>query len=84
MIRGVDDLLEDLGAPPRDQIGMNENLPDYERRAFDALSVPSLPDAVARTAGLSIPEAVGALIRLELAGLARSVGGRYERTYARS
>jgi DNA processing protein len=83
MIRGADDLLEDLGFaaearaddPPID-------LPDHERRAWSALGGPSLPDVVARTARLSIPDAVAALIGLELRGLVRSSGGRYERTLA--
>ena len=83
MIRGADDLLQDLGfdvgaptqEPPID-------LPDHERRAWSALAGPSLPDVVARGARLSIPDAVAALIRLELRGLVRSVGGRYERTLA--
>ncbi len=57
-------------------------LPDTERRAWTALIVPSLPDVVARSARLSIPDAVAALVRLELRGLVRSVGGRYERTLA--
>ena len=83
MIRGVDDLLHDLGldvglAASRAPVG----LPDDELRAFDALEMTMLPDAVARSAGLTIPEAVAALIRLELRGLVRGVGGRYERTFA--
>ncbi|MEO8422360.1 MAG: DNA-processing protein DprA [Actinomycetota bacterium] len=83
MIRGADDLLHDLGVtvpaegerpdPPIE-------LPDNERRAWSALAEPLLPDAVARTALLSLPDAVAALIRLELRGLVRSAGGRYERT----
>ena len=84
MIRGADDLLVDLGIvtdtvveelaePPIE-------LPDDERRAWRALVEPSLPDIVARSARLSIPDAVAALIRLELRGLVRSGGGRYERT----
>jgi len=39
---------------------------------------------VARGLGLSIPQAVSALIRLELRGFVRSTGGRYERTLAGS
>jgi DNA processing protein len=82
MIRGADDLLADLAvgellmrAPPPD-------LPEAERRSYEALAGPSLPDAVARAAGLSIPDVMSALINLELRGLVRSVGGRYERTLA--
>ena len=83
MIRGADDLLEDLGItvpghdrhpdPPID-------LPEDEHRVWTSLAEPSLPDAVARAAVLTLPDAVAALIRLELRGLVRSTGGRYERT----
>lgn len=81
LIRGADDLLTDLGA----MVGVQgsagaPDLPDLERRAIDVLTVPLLPDAVARAAGLAIPDAVTALIGLELRGLVRSAGGRYERT----
>ena len=80
MIRGAADLVADLGytfevvaaEPPPD-------LPEDEDRAWRALVEASLPETVARAAGLSIPDAVGALVRLELRGLVRSVGGRYER-----
>ncbi len=81
LIRGADDLLHDLGiegavppAPPPD-------LDDAERRVWDALSAGSLPDAIARDAGVSIPDAVTTLIQLELRGLIVSVGGRYERRH---
>lgn len=84
LIRGADDLLADLGygqaraddaVPPAD-------LFDTELRVWQALATASLPDGVARTAGIAIPEAVTLLIRLELRGLVRGVGGRYERTLA--
>jgi DNA processing protein len=80
MIRGADDLLFELGydrRPPSPE--GPPNLPWDERRVFERLAGPSLPDALARAASLSIPEAVAALIRLELRGLVRAVGGRYER-----
>jgi DNA processing protein len=81
LIRGADDLLADLGmAEVAQAADPPVDLPDTERRTWTALIVPSLPDVVARSAGLSIPDAVAALIRLELRGLVRSVGGRYERT----
>jgi DNA processing protein len=83
MIRGVDDLLDDLGYRDRPPAPDGPpGLPDDERRVFDRLAGPSLPDAVARAAGVSIPEAVASLIRLELRGLVRNVGGRYERRLA--
>ena len=79
MVRGADDLLADLGFASRLAVAAPPELPADQRRAYGALLGPSLPDSVARAAGLSIPEAVAALIGLELQGLVRSVGGRYER-----
>jgi DNA processing protein len=82
LIRGVDDVLHDLGVRPGDAaVATPPELPADERRAFQQLAAPSLPDAVARSCGLSIPDAVSALIALELKGLVRCVGGRYERTF---
>ena len=85
MIRGADDLLHDLGFDrrPPSADGPPE-LPPDERRVYERLSAPSLPDAVARSASVSIPDAVAALTRLELRGLIRNVGGRYERRLAPS
>ncbi len=82
MIRGADDLLHDLGfaGPTREDAEPPIDLPDDERRVWVRLAEPTLPDVVARDAALSIPDAVAALIRLELRGLVRSAGGRYERT----
>ena len=84
MIRGADDLLADLGVATDGVVDEHAEppiqLPEDERLAWRALVEPSLPDVVARSARLSIPDAVAALIRLELRGLVRSGGGRYERT----
>jgi DNA processing protein len=84
LIRGADDLLDDLGidrtAPPP----APPDLDDGERRVWNALSGGSLPDSVAREAGMSIPDAVTTLIQLELRGLIVSVGGRYERRHVSS
>jgi DNA processing protein len=83
LIRGVDDLLHDLELDVRTTPAPGPlGLPEDELRAFDALEMTMLPDAVARKARLTIPDAVAALIRLELRGLVRGVGGRYERTFA--
>jgi DNA processing protein len=81
MIRGTDDLLHDLGVDKRLAQAPPPQLDGDARRVWEALGGQSLPDAVARQAGLSIADAVGELIRLELRGLVRSVGGRYERRY---
>jgi DNA processing protein len=80
MIRGAQDLLEDLGvggveAPPP------PNLARDELRVWTALTEGMLPEAVATVAGMSIPESVATLIHLELRGLVVSAGGRYQRRY---
>jgi DNA processing protein len=67
LIRGADDLLLDLD--------------DDERAVWDVIDDGSLPDAVARGARLSIPDAVTVLLRLELRGLIVSEGGRYRRRH---
>jgi DNA processing protein len=79
MIRGADDLLTDLGLAGRTTMPAPDHLPEDERRVFEVLAGPCLPDAVARATGMSIPDAVSALIHLELRGVVRGVGGRYER-----
>ncbi len=82
MIRNADDLLADLGVAARMAQQPPPELPEHERRAYQALTSPALPDAVARRADLAIPQALTALLGLELRGLVRASGGRYERTLA--
>jgi DNA processing protein len=81
LIRGADDLLDDLGIDRTAPLPPPPDLDDRERRVWNALSGGSLPDAVAREAGISIPDAVTTLIQLELRGLITSIGGRYERRH---
>ncbi len=83
MIRGVGDLMEDLGygAAKRAEL-MTVRLPSDEVAVWRALDGPTLPERVAATAGMSVPDAVVALMRLEIHGLVRNVGGRYERRLA--
>jgi DNA processing protein len=84
LVRGAEDVLDDLGIEPaeRPEGAVPVGLPEDERKVFEALRTALLPDAVARETGLAMAEAVGALIRLELRGLVRGNGGRYERTFA--
>jgi DNA processing protein len=84
LIRGADEFLADLGytRARADDALPPAGLSDIELTIWRALATVSLPDGVARAVGLSIPEAVTYLIRLELRGLVRGVGGRYERTLA--
>jgi DNA processing protein len=86
LIRGADDLLADLGyaRAPADNAAVPAGLSDVELRVWRALATASLPDGVARAVGLAIPDAVTILIRLELRGLIRGVGGRYERCFTAS
>lgn len=83
MIRGPEDLLEDLGLEPGQTPlpGLGGLAPD-ERRALERLTAPTLPDRLAAELGAAVPETVSLLMRLELRGLVRAVGGRYEPTLA--
>lgn len=81
-IRGPADLLDDLGLPHDPAAAPLRELPPDERLVFDRLSEAMLPDAAAAAAGLPITRTVAALLDLEIRGLVRGVGGRYERVFA--
>jgi predicted Rossmann fold nucleotide-binding protein DprA/Smf involved in DNA uptake len=49
-----------------------------EQAALELVVGPVLPEAVARGLGVSVPEVLPLLLGLELKGLIRSVGGRFE------
>lgn len=81
MIRGAHDLLGDLGFDPGAVPAEGpEGLPEDERRALDTLMTPMLPESVAKAASMTVADAIAALIRLEIRGIVRGVGGRFERT----
>jgi DNA processing protein len=81
LIRGPADLLEDLGFEALEVEGVSlDGLPAAEGAILAALREPMLPDALSRAAGLSIPETMGAVARLEIRGLVEGNGGRYRRT----
>jgi predicted Rossmann fold nucleotide-binding protein DprA/Smf involved in DNA uptake len=83
MIRGAADLLLDLGYDPEvASTGAVQRLAEPDRRVLGTLSGPTLPEHPARVLGLPVPEVVAALMRMELVGLVRNVGGRYEATIA--
>jgi DNA processing protein len=85
MIRSAADLLEDLGVDV-DRAGRGpapEGLSGDERDVFEVLTGPMLPAVVAQAAGISQGDALSALIGLELRGLVRGNGGRFERTFRR-
>jgi DNA processing protein len=81
MIRGAEDLLHELGLElVAEQVVERLEISEDERRALAELTGPTLPDRVAAALGITIPHAVSLLMRLELRGLVRGVGGRYEST----
>jgi DNA processing protein len=84
MIRGADDLLEDLGLAARLSAEPPPNLEGDERSVYEALGASGLPDAIAAATGLTLPTVTTALLTLELKGLVRAVGGRFERRVARA
>jgi DNA processing protein len=79
MIRGADDLLEDLRIDA-DVVASRAELTLAEEAALDLLVGPTLPEHVGRGLGLSVSQVVALLMDLEMRGLVRSVGGRFEPT----
>lgn len=81
MIRDAGDLLDDLGVELRaEEVLERVDVAADERRVLDRLHGPTLPDRVAADLTLGVPEVVALLMRLELRGLVRNVGGRFEPT----
>ena len=85
LVRGPDDVLAwlDLWEPgkPGKRTAIPEDLPESQARALEAVAgEPVTVDAVAARSGLDAPAALSALMALELRGILRTVGGRYERT----
>src|SRR5262245_32839940 len=81
LIRGADDLLSDLGLDldsPKAQRRIE--LDPAESRVLAEVIEPTLPDRLAVALEMPVSEVVGTLIRLELRGFVRNVGGRFEAT----
>ncbi|HEX2088473.1 MAG TPA: DNA-processing protein DprA [Actinomycetota bacterium] len=92
-IRGPDDLLADLGlvsAPsmlemnPDGAPEISSKFSDAERRVWHALKATSAPDQLAPATGMPLSRVVAALTSLELNGMVRAIGGRYERRRSRT
>jgi DNA processing protein len=79
-IGGLEDLLHDLGVETAATSGEPLDLRDDERRVLAELRGATLPERIATALAMTAGETLGILMRLELRGLVRSVGGRYERT----
>jgi DNA processing protein len=95
LVRSADDVLSDLGlalaasgadggvgGPPGADSLAPPGLTQAEQEALTLLTGPLLPDQLARSMGCSIARMVPVLLQLELRGLVRNVGGRYERRLA--
>jgi DNA processing protein len=81
LIRGADDLLDDLGVDRELPPPAPPDLDGSEERVWNALAGRLLADAVARRARMSVPDTITTLVRLELRGLVMSSGGRFERRH---
>jgi DNA processing protein len=82
LIRGPDDLLQDLGLgalPPGGMHTLPRDCSTAESAVWEALTAPSTPDVLSATTGLPLPEVIPALVGLELRGYVVQVGGRYQR-----
>jgi DNA processing protein len=85
LLRGPDDLLQALGVGRPGQASLDDqDLSSDERSALAAVRGPVVPDRVAADLGCTVPDALALLLRLEMRGLVRSVGGRFERRFAGS
>lgn len=82
LVRDATDLLISLhldeAGTPTGSLRLEDASP-AERAALVHLTGPVLPERVAQKMGVSVPEAISLLIGLEMKGLVRSVGGRFER-----
>lgn len=81
MIRGAEDLLEELGLEPGSG-GRRAELTLAELAALRALTGPTLPEHVARELRIGLADALTLLMELEMRGFVRTVGGRFEATLA--
>lgn len=83
LVRSVDDVLAALGMDAGDgeDLEPSPGLSQDERRVFGAVTGTGMTlEAVAIQAGVPPGAAMAALVELELRGLVRAAGGRYERT----
>jgi DNA processing protein len=85
LIRGPDDLLSDLGLGAVRSDGSagrgapTAGLPEVQEALLEAVAGSVPTDVVAARTGRTVPEVLAGLMDLELRGLVRQVGGRYER-----
>jgi DNA processing protein len=80
LIRSAGDLLDDLGIERTERAITPEGLPPTESLVFGVLERAMMAEEVAVAAGVTLPEALGALMGLEVRGLITGEGGRYRPT----
>jgi len=80
LIRSAEDLLDDLKIERTQRVVSPEGLPAAEAAVFGVLERAMMADDVAAAAGLSLPDALGALMGLEMRGLITGEGGRFRTT----
>lgn len=89
LVRGTQDLLDDLhlgtvpsaGSGSPSAPGSPAALSTDEAVVWDVLLGPTTADAVAHAVGKPVSRVIGSLVGLELRGLVRQVGGRYQRRF---
>jgi DNA processing protein len=79
MIRGADDLLDDLGYSQRLLVEPPPTLEGDEAAVFGSVAASATADAIATATGLPMASVITTLLSLEMKGLVRNAGGRYER-----
>ena len=84
MIRGSADLLGDLGLADDRAAAIRAQMSLAEVAVTDLLKGPTLPEVVARELGCDLPSLMPVLLSLEMKGLVRNQGGRFELTVAAS
>jgi DNA processing protein len=83
MIRGARDLLSDLKLDPKlADAPPPASLPKGDRRVLETLAGRRLAEDLAAELREPLSDVVATLLRLELQGLVRATGGRYETTVA--
>ena len=79
LIRSSTDLLHDLGVDPGARLVTPEGLSPIQTAVLAALERPMMAEEVSLATGLGFPDAVSALISLEIRSLVTGDGGRYRR-----
>jgi DNA processing protein len=83
LVRGADDILVELGLAGSVDGAPEPALEDDEQAVYALVTSAVLAETLSATTRLSTARVSAALTTLEMKGLVRCVGGRYERRYRR-